>query len=421
MTSKRLKELIALDDFGTIFNAIKKVAPKIGTFLVTAAKDYGLPLVKQMISNITNEQQEVAHEIKEVPKIDNIRNSNKEAFDNLGSRVVSVKSKTNYRTTMETVARNYFCSVLCPEKYAARLVAGIRPVKTALVSGSVTFNLTTDINGNTACYVVPFNAFGSGNLTANSQVSQFALFNPPNFIPSSGAYTANITGLAGPLLSIATNIQSYRITSFSLRATPITSVNNSQGNFQLAMFTDLNLSSLQSAMPSIPQGAYSLNPFYQSGNCLTTYRSVYPFNGVYDLVTVGLAQNNTGPDTSVISVLVTGGVPNTQVIKIDCAYTYEITPSPSSASLSFADFAEVGPATIDCLTTAFTLVPGVQMLALDKALELTSLIQNTTDTDYGSIVDIVTSFTNKHHKARDMPIFSSAGNQDNEMSLDAYD
>jgi len=287
-------------------------------------------------------------------------------------------------------------------------------IKTSLLSGTSTMILSTDSNGNTAAFIFPSNASNPSPTVPTGATTVFASYNPSGFTPANGTLTG-VTFQPGPIAAIASSIQSFRLVSFSIRITPITSVNSSGGNIQIALFDEYGITS-SSGLPVIPQAAVSVNPFYQSGNLLSTYRSVLPPIGVVDLQNVSQLLNNVATDTSFFYVLITGAVANQPVVKIDYSYTYELVPTCTQASLTFADWPEVGPATTELLNAIFITCPQAQMAGLDYALKVAESFQGSDDESYSGLLKLAHEILSTV-QSKTFPIFSSSTGQANTSEI----
>jgi hypothetical protein len=89
------------------------------------------------------------------------------------------------------------------------------------------------------------------------------------FVPSAGTSTGQ-NGFVGPLSVSNGSLSSYQTIGTSIRVTPTTSANNSQGNYQLGYFQDTGFT----GAPIITQAMLMTCPFYQSGNSMCSYRMI---------------------------------------------------------------------------------------------------------------------------------------------------
>ena len=382
---KKMKELIALDDFGGLIDLMKGFMPGVATKVVDLATTVGIPFIKNKISDWLGESSTG----------NNVQKPNKTVISGPSSTTMQPSvSMLGGRISFDTVNNGYIATVLCPEKFAYRSYVPGAPVKTAIVQGRLTSVLTTDGNGNTAAIIIPASATSLAAQSAIKNGDAFMMINPPSFTPTAGGYgqltAANF--VAGPLSTNVSSIYQYRVVGFSINVVPITSANNSQGNVQLGFFQDIT--NTTATLVPIPQIAVQNGGWYQSGNLLSTYRAIYLPDYLYDFTPV-CNQGGTTPDLAFgeeFYVLITGAAANTNVAKIDISYVYEIIPVNTATQLSFLDYGIPGPATLDALSTMLVYNQGLAMLDKNKAIDLGNKVI-TASNKYDEILQLVMSET----------------------------
>jgi hypothetical protein len=273
---------------------------------------------------------------------------------------------------MSAVNTEYIASAICPERFAFRAPVTF-PLKTGLVKGATQFNLTTDANGNTASVINPWNVAYTG---APNAADFFALTNPTLFDPDTGSFGV-APAITPPLAGSIGNIEQIKIIGFSVKVTPIGSLTTAAGFYQIAYFPLANTLSQFGPFFLFSQVATRTNPYYQSGNTLTTYRSTF----IPDQTDTYIQAGPASPEFEFFYILITGAAPNTNVATIEVNYLVEVIPTPDQVQITVMDYALPGVRTSDFLYAIHYMHPGLQMLTLDDAYEIADKIANS-DSDY---------------------------------------
>jgi hypothetical protein len=276
---------------------------------------------------------------------------------------------------------DFLKSFFYPEKFNYRKSTKY-PTKTALFGGVTEILATTaDTTGNVAVYIFPQNLWGSN---ANGQLfaGQGAV------IPSTGVLTT-VASIAGPLTVPVANFEQTRLNAFSIQVIPIVN-NNQSGNIQLSYFQKPpNNTIIAGALATfaIPQTTLMNMPYLQQGNAYTSYRSIRVPSDSDDDV---LVPNNSGAITSDFTegwYLLFTGFPTTSglgIAKIDCYFNGEFTPVSSSAPFCAQADAQAGAMTDEVIATTLRQFPILQSLTATDAEHLTCKMDNTTCCKYAS-------------------------------------
>jgi hypothetical protein len=395
---KKLRELILLDDWEVIVPmaaaALEEYGPPAISYLwdrfvrpylarTFPGHDEGLTLDDYSSNNIQD-----PNKISLIPNV----NVFSEKLKDLSGSDQLLKDAVN---------KDYLSCLLCPERFTYRRPLTY-PKRTALVSAGTQFILTSDDNGNTAFWVSPWN----GNLPAANNTPQafFAAFNPTGFVPNTGEWTdASYTN--GPLNPALFN--RWTLTAMSVTITPISSPDNTAGQIQLSYFPEIGLGT--ATQPVFAQAGLSQTGFYQSGNALNTYRSIW----LPTSYGTTLYANEVQPGhQDLFYGLITGAAENTNVAKVDVYFVYEVIPTLAQLQYSVSDFATPGVRTDDAITTLTYASPGMQMLTLDDAFDLALCFKTAHPTYDGVLICALEKMLNwRKHPNTSGPTFVSV--QDN--------
>jgi hypothetical protein len=363
ITHKKMKELIVLDDWGTIAKwavpMIVQHGPKIINWLwdklvsklearSAPGHDAGL-----WVGDYSSNNVQIPNKVSIQPGI-NTRGS---LYNDSAMGATGLK--------LDAVNVDALATKICPERFAYREPLTL-PLKTGVVQGSTEIFLTTDANGNTAFNCNPNNLVYTAVATPQDY---FALYNPTGFVPGTGLFVT-AANLASPIASAAANIAQVRVTGFSLQVTPIQSLTNAQGSYQFGYFP------LAPRIPNLnffTQRALMTSQYYQSGNALSTYRGIK----VADPEDTFQIMSTLTTEYEYFYVLITGAAPSTNVCKIDIYYTCEVIPTPDQAQLTVMDYPRPGVRTDDMTYILNYAFPAVQMLTFDDGYDFANRIRNT--------------------------------------------
>jgi len=368
---KKLKELILLDDWDMLIpaaaNAFIEYGPSAISWLwdrfvkpmmlrVLPTHDEGLTLFDYSNNNIQDPNK--------VSMIPNVNMFSEKLKDLAGSE----------QLLKDAVNRDYLATLITPERFCFRRPMPF-PKRTALVSGSTQFVLQSDDNGNTAFYVAPWNATIPD--ADNKPESFYAAYNLTGLNPSTGAWTA-ATYVRRPLDQTIFN--RWTLTAMAVQVTPIASPDSAAGNFQMAFMPEVGLGL---SKPAYPQAGLAQSGYYQSGNALTTYRSIWlPTSFGQEMYAneevLGFQDGFYG--------LLTGCEANTAIAKVEIHYVYEIIPTVTQTQYSVVDFATPGVKTNDVTTTLAYVCPGMQMLTLPDAFELSMCFKSAQPNYDGTLI-----------------------------------
>jgi len=393
MTHKKIKELIALDDFSGIVDTISSYLPPLAKGLVNMAKNTAIPFVMDKLKQWTNtekrEEKMTSDTISQPPLAELPRKDNR----------ISVAPEPKYGYSyknFDAVNTKYLAAVICPEKFAARGYIYGTPLKTGILFGKTVNTLTSDSNGNTAFIVNPYNACSTAPTTTASP-SFYAYLNPSGYNPITGFSTFSTAGyLAGPLQGISSNLQQYRLIGTAVSIIPTMSSLNNQGSIFLGQFLDQAGAStpILVTLPNLVQ-----SPFFSTGNSKFTYRTVIlPDNDLdFTLATATYAQNNF------IQGVLTGMAASTNVANLEISYVYEYQPQTSNQLLSNLDYPSPGPATVDCLVNMLYMLDEILLLDFAAAYKLAETLVNTSP-DFHSVLCATENFILTQPKRQNVPM-----------------
>lgn len=140
-----------------------------------------------------------------------------------------VKPVYQQTANFNTVCSKSIQSVLCPELFKHRY-AYTQIMKTAMATITAEYTVTTSSNGTVGVLFFPVNALASGG---GYNASYITVFNDATFNLTTGTQTPSATFRAGPLSASAACIEAYRITNTSIQVIPTASFNTA-GSFTLS-------------------------------------------------------------------------------------------------------------------------------------------------------------------------------------------
>jgi len=377
ISHKKLRELLALDDFGTIAQhaipLILEHGPKAIAYLwdkfakkarawIAPGQDAGL-----WEGDYTNNAVFNPLKVAVQPGINTKTVLMKDRKDLSGVRLQS-----------DAVAVEYISTLICPERFQWRQPQTL-PLKTAISGPTTEFVLTSDANGNAAAWINPNQVSYAG---AGTVADFYIQYNPTVFNPVTGAYTA-ITNLNSPMAANNASYEQIRVTSTVVQVTPVASITTAQGGIQMGYFPYLAQASNVTTQASLMTNAY-----YQSGNFLQTYRmTTVPDgeNAVYQTSGVSTGLNE------MFYILITGAPASTKVAKIDIYPQVEFMPTPGQTIMSPVSYPLPGVRTNDLISVMEYAFPAVEMLTFDQAFELASSVFNCHPT-YDCVLSLVTEW-----------------------------
>lgn len=299
--------------------------------------------------------------------------------------LISTRSRYNY----DAVSLTAIAAWICPEDFPARMPVDMTQ-RTALAGSTWSQTYTTNATGSLGIYVFPWAVCQSAANTNGGAVPFITLLQG-DFDPKNGVST-NKVGVAGPLNPVVTNIQSFRVNSSSLRLTCIPSYTSSQGQVQIAYFTDFPNSTFPGGTYVIPQNDMTSMTNYQLINLKTTdVRSLQILDGPTDLNMIETNGSTIAAMTALASegwyILISGAPPTTPIVTLTFSYVVEFMPTSSSLPMLNMLYADPGPATVSLISNLIKAEPGILRLQLTDARTLASSVATMTDTKHDTVLN----------------------------------
>jgi len=393
ITHRKLKELILLDDWASI---AQQAMPYI--------LEYGAPAIQKLYKRYV--EPTLRRFLGDDAGLDpndfsnnNVSQPSKRSI--IGGVTYESPSYPPIRLgqlALDAVCTEAIATVVCPEEFRKRLPFNY-PTRTAVTTGSTNFIGTTDAAGNLAIFINPWNP----GVVSGAASGAFALL-ATGYLPGGGSFTGN-TFINGSLSTSVANLSTFKVTGFAVNVIPITSANNSQGDYEVGFFQNMNLATVQG---TVPQQSLQNCQYYQTGNALTSYRSIFLPDPYDELSPIG----NTQIWNDFFMVLVTGAAALTPVVKIEISYVYEVVPNFTSQNIMAQDYATPGAFTLDAIAAMMYAAPGVQMLTYADAVAFATKI-NQADPRYDCVVNTILGNPLKPKTKKSMMITNS-GQQQNQ-------
>lgn len=254
LSHKKLRQLLLLDDWSSIFKTALPLIVQHGPALINKLWEHYLPRIRDLAGMDAGLWEGDTPSFTGVPSRMSLWPGVSKDLATAPITSLNTATMSHYPTEVNA---DYIASVICPERYCERRYDPA-PQRTSLVSGSIQYTLTTDSSGNCQALLFVDNPFGSGSSLQNSYV----VHSPSGYNPTTGALTAWTYGL-GPLATLSSQLIKSRPSSVSCTFTPTLSQNNNQGNVATAMFID---DTQPTNVLGYSQAQILQNPFMSTGN-----------------------------------------------------------------------------------------------------------------------------------------------------------
>lgn len=320
-------------------------------------------------------------------------------------------SRDRTRYHYDSVSLPAIAGWICPEEFPSRMPVDMTQ-RTAIAGSVWTETFQTNSNGALGVYIFPWAILQNNVFTAYaapiSPVYPFGLvYNSSTFIPGTGYSGATPTGITGPLNTMRSSVQAYRVNACSIRVVCLPSLNNSQGQVQIAYFTDYPNSTFAQAPaagPSIPQSSMPSMTNYQLINLKTTdVRATTVIDGPSDLTMIEnsgdiLAYNNIDmPDIANEGwyILLTGGPASSSVLSITVSYSVEFLATVTSLPMLNVLYSEPGPATLSLISNLIKANPRVLRLQLEECRALAGTIIASESHKHDDVMNLILDWLEK--------------------------
>lgn len=356
-----LRDLVALDDWSTVWNVAK---PMLAT--------YGLPILKDLYKRYVHPKiqswvgGDEGLDMRDYSN-DPLRPSKQQYIAGLNKEVPGVTLPRP--TNLNAVSTHYLKSVVCPESYVHRATTKF-PQKVSLASATVEYTVSVNSNGDAGIYI-----FSSANvLTADSLL----VANANTFNPDTSTNGASLTKKNGPLATSYSSIKMGQLVSSSVTITPIISY-NSAGSVRMAYYQRLVCSGEATyGTPTITPNDLAVAPFYVTGNARNVYRMIsVPSDTTADGFSTQL--NVFGTSTSysaddVYCVLLTGFAASVPAVKVTWTAVLSFIPNNSAIPICPMAYPQSGPMSNEAIQAMFGRFPVIQSLTLNDAKKLATAL-----------------------------------------------
>jgi len=372
---KQLIELVALDNWGTIFKAALP-------FLI----EYGKPILQKLLARYVQ------------PRIDKFMGGD-EGINSLdwggvlgprrftpveGENVVipGVRNISFSSSLFNTVDTNSLKSVLCPELHKARY-AYTQMMKTSLACTTAEYSITSNANGAVGVSIFPFTQGGDGTTYL---VSIANVYNGSTFNVATGTQTTNASLTAGPLNGSATSMEIARVTNVSLQVIPTASFNTA-GAFTLGYQNRWGSSTVSATNMGVTLTQLKMWPYVTSFNNKTIVRMITVSGDSADDEFVSATAGNQRHNFTLIG----SGLPaSSEVCRLVLTAVVEFIPSPSALPICAMDFPHPGPLTEQFESMMFARFPVLQQLDLIDAKKVIDALPEVS-TSYDSLLPILSA------------------------------
>lgn len=347
-----LEQLIALDDWGTIFKAS-----------LPLIQEFGAPILRKLYTKYVQ------------PKIDRFMGGDE------GINPIDWGSTMNpYRFTpvmgenvsvpgvksVEYMSSSFKCvdpfsvkSTLCPELFRHRY-AYTETMKTALATTIADYSIVSSPGGNVAVLIFPLNASVDGGSYLNSFVS---VANDTSFSPTTGTQTPAMTFNAGPFYASASSMDCMHVTNTAVQVVPTASFNTA-GYFTLGYANRWSAKNLSNTNIGTTLAQLKAFPYVTTVNTKTTARMI---NVTGDTIDEMFVSTNTSNTHQVYVLLGTGLPASTEVCRLSIAMVAEFIPAVASLPICVVDYPRPGPLTENFESMIFMRFPVLQQLDLADA------------------------------------------------------
>lgn len=358
-----LEDLVALDDWSSIWAASKPLIMK-----------YGIPILQHLWQTYVVPKLGLGGDegFNSADWAGNTTNPYRYTFQpglNVGMKGVS--SAMDYVGIHDLVSTTSIKSIICPElcKYRYTYTEAQR---TALAVPSAEYSIVSNASGQVGVGIMIKNVVTTG---ASYSQSYLTIYNDATFSVSTGTQTPSATFNAGLLNGSLTNFDAWRHNVTAVNFLPTASLNTA-GAFTLGYNNRFGSASNTATNIGITLSQIKTWPYVTSFNNKTSAR----FTSVYgDATDDSFVNGNAGGYfQSQYMVLLGSGLPaSTEVGRLQIQALAEFIPTLGAFPICPVDFPATGPLTEQFESLMYQRWPCVQMLDLPDAKNLVASLPDT--------------------------------------------
>lgn len=354
-----LVELVALDDWGTIFRTAWPLIQKYGPVVLSHLySTYVKPKVDKWMGGDEGINPVDWGGVLGPRRFTPVPGEN--------VHMMGIRNVASNATLYENIDGKSIRSVICPELFKYRY-AFTQPLKTALAVSVSEYSITTNASGNVGVILYPYSITAAGSAATSSFLT---VFNDSTFSLSTGTQTASATLNAGPLNSSVSAFEAHRLTTFSIQIIPTASFNTA-GSFTLS-YKNRNTGTNFSATNISTTLVQAKNwPYTTSFNNKTIVRMITVPGDPSEDEFKSASSSSYGQ----AFVLLGSGLPaSTEACKVVLNAVDEFIPTMDYLPVCAVDLPGPGPLTEQLETMMFARFPVLQMLDLVDAKRIAESI-----------------------------------------------
>lgn len=284
----------------------------------------------------------------------------------------STKSRDDFSSGPTDVSTHSMAVSICPEMYKHRLTS-MALYKSALGYITTQYAVTSNSNGQFGLVILP---------DACHVVSFMYVFNDSTFNPATGAQTPNSSSYPGPFYAQQAAIRMIRMCQMSVEVQPSISY-NTPGMISMGYNTNFNGSSYTNDMRATISDVRTF-PFNTGGNAKVIYRMITPFSNPSDLDFVDVTTSGLREGFMIFGT----GFGSQVTMNIVINTVVEFLPTKDYIPLCPMQYPQSGSQTLAFLTQAFAKFPVLQQLTLKDASRVATALING-PSDFNSLMRVL--------------------------------
>jgi hypothetical protein len=367
VTKRKIKEIMALDDFASMAALIM---PKLIEHGIPFLEKLWNTKVKPKLKSYFGGDEGMLPQDNPANPLQSQMMRYEPGFNKEVPGVIAPKISDRY----DLVSPHHVKAVICPEMFAHRQSTKF-PQKVALASAVLETTITVNATGSAGVYI---------DGVAGCSIACIFTMNDSTYTPTTGTQTAAATSTSGMFYSLVSAIGQFRIVGFSVQVIPIIS-NNSAGAISMGYWPntmgDVTIinpavtvnTGVVTTNPAVPVSALVTSPYYTYGNARTSYRMIsIPSDFTADTFVNSATTVNTSPvnGTDIFYIGFTGFTASTSAAKIILSAVYDFKPTSAYSAICPQSYPQAGPMTNEVIATTTAAFPVLQALTLNDAKQI---------------------------------------------------
>lgn len=376
-----LSDLIALDDWSTIWNVAKPLFIKYGVPII---RDLWNTHIAPRVNSFVRDNLGIGGDqgLNSADWAGNMTNPYRYTFiPGVNVNQPGIESAASYLGQHDLVSTDSIRMIFCPELYKNRYTF-TETQRTALAVPSLEYTIITNASGNVGVSLLPRQVCQVGDAFSSSYLT---VYNGSDFSLSTGTQTAAATFNAGPLYAASASVDAYRVVGYAATFLPTASLNTA-GAFT---FGYNNRSTAAIGASSIGATLATLKnwPYVTSFNNKTSARFTFVYG---DSADDSFNSFSVSGGYKQYMVLLGSGLPaSTEVGRFQIQTIVEFTPLAAAMQICPMAYPQTGPLTEQFEALIYQRFPILQMLDLPEAKRIAEGIPDS-PVCYKELFDIIT-------------------------------